>query len=236
MALRLEDHVFRMLENQDALYNLLGEHRWDFDMDAGTIVFSTEAGGGLLGRFFSEPPKVLATCPIQLIGSESEADDTWLWAWANAQSRIPSELTRGVAQIRDEARALGGLELFFDPRPVPRPSPRFGTELAIICTGHLGLFAYYSCPHPGGLLHVAIAEPPAGIEIERSAMQATRIMHIGMSALEFDHRRAIAAYLGEPARADGDALEWHVGGMTLRVEFDDQGRSARMTTSVGETT
>ena len=232
MALQLEDHVFRVLENQDALYNFLGDHRWDFDMEAGTVVFSTEASGGLLGRFFSEPPKVLATCPVQLIGSESERDGTWLWAWANEKSQLPPGLTRGVAQIRDEARREG-LEPFFDPNPIPLPSPRFGTELAIICTGHLGLFTYYACPHSGGVIHLAIVEPPEGIEIERSAMQVTRILHIGMTALEFNHRRAILAYLGEPARSEGDALQWDIGGMPLRVEFDEQGRSARMTTRAG---
>src|SRR5215218_4674315 len=107
MALVLEDHVFRVLENQDALYELLGEHRWDFDMDAGTVVFSRQESGGMLGRLVSRTPNVLATCPVQLIGSESQRDDTWLWAWANAQSEIPPDLTRGVERIRDEARAAG---------------------------------------------------------------------------------------------------------------------------------
>lgn len=232
MALVLEDHVFRVLENQLRLYELLGEHRWDFNMDQGSLVFSTSAPGGVLKRLLAKVPRVLATCPVQLIGSESDADATWLWAWANAQSQIPEHLLRGVEQVRDEARSQNRPE-FVEASPIPLRHPRWGAELAIICTGHLGFFTYYACPYPGGALYAALVEAPEGIAPQRTARQAVQCMAAAISTLTFDHRPAVLAYLGEPAGQEGDTMRWSLGSEPVQISFDDQGRIANMTTRPG---
>jgi hypothetical protein len=227
MALEIEDHVFAVVENQWRLYEYLGEHRWDFNMDEGVLVFSSAESGGLLGRFLGGKPEVRAKCPVQLIGSESKSDGTWLWAWANERSQIPPPLRQGVERVRDDARAENR-PVFVDANPIPLPHPHFGTELAIICTGHLGLFTYYACGHGGGALYVAIAEAPEGARQERTALQAISCMEMGIGALEFNHRRAVLAYLGEPSAQEGDAMEWQVGAERVRVRFDAQDRIAKM--------
>ena len=91
MALRLEDHVFRVLENQFRLYQFLGTHEWSFDMEAGRFTFVN-----------SETKEVLARCPVQILGTESKESNTWLWAWANEASQIPDPLLAGSRMVKSE--------------------------------------------------------------------------------------------------------------------------------------
>jgi hypothetical protein len=54
--------------------------RWDYDIDAGTLVFSDDTG-----------PRVQAA--IQVAGSTSANAGNWLWAWANSQ--CPDAIVQG---------------------------------------------------------------------------------------------------------------------------------------------
>jgi hypothetical protein len=51
----------------DQLWHL-SDADWSVDQDAGEIVFATRNG-------------VVATCPVQIIGTFNTDDATWLWAW-----------------------------------------------------------------------------------------------------------------------------------------------------------
>jgi uncharacterized protein DUF6882 len=46
----------------------LSQADWDIDQDAGTIVFTSPKG-------------MVATCPVQIIGTFNADDNTWLWGW-----------------------------------------------------------------------------------------------------------------------------------------------------------
>jgi hypothetical protein len=48
----------------------LGECDWRVDQDAGTITFI-------------HPNGIVATCPVQIIGTYNIEDGTWLWVWDN---------------------------------------------------------------------------------------------------------------------------------------------------------
>src|SRR4051812_5614895 len=92
MNLRLEDHVFRVVENQARLLDGLAEFDWGLDLDTGLLTFTSTRGGRELARY-----------PVQLIGSSSESSNTWLWAWANVESDLPPALLRGIEGVRAEA-------------------------------------------------------------------------------------------------------------------------------------
>lgn len=63
---------------------------WDIDQDDGYLIFTLPNG-------------LFATCPVQIIGSISEDEGTWLWSWAN--SSINEELTRDARRVRDYGNA-----------------------------------------------------------------------------------------------------------------------------------
>jgi hypothetical protein len=220
MSLRLEDHVFRVLENQAALFEYLGEHSWGFDMDTGQLSFTA-----------AEADEWLASCPVQLVGTESEADGSWLWAWANAQSHIPPSLLRGVEQVRQEGERLGDA-LFSEPKH-SLSHAHFGAELAIRSAGFLGLPTYYACPYEGGVLFTVLEELPEPARKARTSMSAIRAIQAGISALTLNHREAVYAYLGAPAAGGENEAAWRVGDGLLRVTFDGVDRVTGMETAPG---
>lgn len=221
MALDLADHVFHILENQHALFEFLGEHDWGFSMEDGTLSFAAADDG-----------RPIADCPAQVLGSQSDGDGSWLWGWANVQSQIPEVLLRAVQGVREQAEVEGS-ELFLESGPIESDDDMLGPTLAIIAAGAANLYTYYACGYDGGCLFVGLESPPPGLR-EGGGRAARRVVHIlqmGISALEFDHRRAVLAYLGEPGEVRGDRMTWTFGPESLEVTFDEQGRIARMATS-----
>jgi hypothetical protein len=164
---------------------------------------------------------------VQLIGSESRAEKTWLWAWANTESDLPPNLLRGIDRVR-EAAARENLSLFLEPAEIPVPRERFGAELAIICAGAMGAFTYYACGHSGGVLYAAVESPPQGFQPATGAQARQQTIQMGISLLGFDHRAAVVAYLGPPSAEEGDLLTWNMGDEWLRIRFDAEGRIADM--------
>jgi hypothetical protein len=53
----------------DAIFQI-GHAAWSVDQGAGTITFTSPKG-------------IIATAPVQFVGSYNTQDGTWLWAWSN---------------------------------------------------------------------------------------------------------------------------------------------------------
>jgi hypothetical protein len=67
------DAVHELVEKNESLkqrYGLSGHERYDYDVDAGTIIFSDKG-------------TTIVTAEIQIVGTTSEKNGNWLWAWAN---------------------------------------------------------------------------------------------------------------------------------------------------------
>jgi len=69
---------------------------WSVDQDTGEIAFSTPNG-------------VVATCPVQIIGTFDTNDSTWLWAWDHPSVR--ASLRNHAAQVREYGETNGVSEL-----------------------------------------------------------------------------------------------------------------------------
>ena len=67
----------------------IDQARWDVDLDAGTIIFTSPKG-------------LVATAPVQVVGTLNSVDSTWLWAWAN--SSLPEPVTRHAQTVREYGR------------------------------------------------------------------------------------------------------------------------------------
>jgi hypothetical protein len=66
-------------DKQIQLSDLIANRSFQVDLNQGHIEF---CGGDSL------------TIPIQLLGTESDGDSTWLWSWANSASNLPENLVR----------------------------------------------------------------------------------------------------------------------------------------------
>lgn len=216
MALRLEDHVFRVLENQFRLYQFLGTHDWAFDMDDGRLTFTN-----------SETEEVLARCPVQILGTESKTSNTWLWAWANEASQIPDRLLAGVRMVKSEAERAEIVE-YYRPQ-LPIAYDRMCAELSIVSTGHLGLYTYYAAPFDDGAMYCAVERcPEAENTGPRDGLMVNRVIFTAISALDMNHRDAVHAYLGKPVSQEGEDILWDAGNDQVKIRFDDQGRVTKL--------
>jgi Family of unknown function (DUF6882) len=63
----------------------LDQASWDADLDAGTITFTSPRG-------------LVATAPVQVVGTVNSLDSTWLWSWANAS--VPEHVTRHARLVQ----------------------------------------------------------------------------------------------------------------------------------------
>ena len=77
-------HAAASLDKQFAFLDIIGEADWSFDMDDRRLTFGSSHA-----------------FDVQLLGSESEYDQTWLWAWANEESQIPDSLLKSSLALRN---------------------------------------------------------------------------------------------------------------------------------------
>lgn len=122
--------------------------RWDYDLDAGTLVFS-EAGA----------PKVVAE--VQAVGTTSARSKTWLWSWANKS--LTATVTNQMAKVRQF-----GIENAIQQLTEPSlPDDEYlGWGLTAVTAALIGAKGAYRCPsNDGGYLYlvyvdVAVADLP----------------------------------------------------------------------------
>jgi hypothetical protein len=70
--------------SHDGLWQI-GQAAWSVDQDAGTITFTSPKG-------------IIATAPVQFVGSYNTDDCTWLWAWSNPS--LEPNLTEHAGKVR----------------------------------------------------------------------------------------------------------------------------------------
>lgn len=140
---------------QDALATAteeLGDNRWDADLAAGTITFTSNA----------DPSRQLAT-RAHLLATIAPGPRSLLWAWAHPQGDA-----QGVAtQLRAHGLEHGIAELF-DPE-LPFPTGSAGDADWIAAAAHTvggaaveitGRSPYYSAPLDGGTRAVFLLDAP----------------------------------------------------------------------------
>ncbi len=117
-------------------YGITTWPRWDYDLDAGNLVFSD---GGVA--------KVIAS--IQVVGSTSNMSHTWLWAWANES--LPPNVTEQAREVRQFGIAEGLSRL---TEPQLADDEFLGWEMTAIAARIVGAKGAYRCPADNGFMYV----------------------------------------------------------------------------------
>ena len=195
------------MARQLALADLIGERGWSVDLSAGQVTFGDDL------RF-----------PIQLLGTESHAGGTWLWAWANTGSNLPPALLHLVGWLRDYGAQFGIAEFTEPGFPLERAD---GARLALVASGLTGR-PYYRGPYDGGALFFHLEDVP------ESPVAPERVLTVLGQVLQtwpLPHRRVALAFLTQQGwavddRPDGSSAR-HPDGSTIDIAYDDQGRIAQ---------
>jgi len=80
----------------------IGQAAWSVDQDEGTITFTSPTG-------------IIATAPVQIVGSYNTQDGTWLWGWDNPSLEAP--LTEHARKVQSYGKEHG-YEILTTPKLV----------------------------------------------------------------------------------------------------------------------
>jgi hypothetical protein len=209
-------HAIASFAKQMHIAKLVGKLDWGFAMDSGLLSFSGK-------HHFA----------AQVLGTESEGGQTWLWSWANTASAIPPALLKAALKLK-EIGGQRGLVSFAAPE-LPL-SMADGFVYAMIASGIFGQHGYYRGTYDGGGIYLLITDPRFPAMPAQDAPGAVTAITKAIAALAIpDHPRAIAGYfrwLGWPCTASGSRMRAVApDGQDLLVEFDAQERMAGLTTT-----
>jgi hypothetical protein len=204
-------HVITAMARQLALADLIGGRDWRVDIPAGMASFGTDL-----------------SYPIQLLGTESEHDRSWLWAWANTQSNLPAGVLQAAGWLREYGQRSAVAELVEATFSLDRAD---GHQLALLAAGLTGR-CYYRGPYSGGALFFLLEGVPAEVLAPARPERAVTVITQVLQAFPIDHRVAVQSFLqqqGWRVEAAPDAVTGHhPGGSTLRADLDQQGRVTRL--------
>jgi len=110
--------------------------QWHYDLDRGTLSFLQD---GL--------PRVVAS--IQVVGTTSEKEGTWLWSWANES--IPASVTGVIRTVREFGEKEGVSQLTASSSPLEE---HVGWEMTAIAAKVLGAKGGYRCPDEKRFMYV----------------------------------------------------------------------------------
>jgi hypothetical protein len=124
--------LMRLNEACDKAFNISSWPRWDYDLDAGTLIFSQHG-----------VPKVIAS--VVVVGNTSAAAETWLWSWANES--FPENVIHEMRKVKEFGVAENLTELSEASSP---DDEYFGWAMTAIATRILRAKGAYRCPRDEG--------------------------------------------------------------------------------------
>lgn len=161
-------------EKQLVFSELVGDRSWDFNMMQGTLTF---------GEY---------VFPMQILGTYSEKESSWMWAWANKQSGIPENLLQAsdIMQKRGVAHAVEELTT-----ASYKTDENMGHYLAQIAVGVTGASCY--CPVNFKGIQVFVLINSEEVDAGRITDTALVTSHFTktISALDCNHKQALYHYL-----------------------------------------
>lgn len=131
----IEQNAGLSFEKQLIFGEVIGSNAWQFDMARGNITF-----GNL-------------SFPVQVIGSLSFTNYSWMWGWANEQSGIPENLlqhSRDLKRIGDEIKIKELIEGHFSVEK------GFEHKIGMMSCGIFNTKSYYCANYGQGTLVVTI--------------------------------------------------------------------------------
>ena len=213
----LSQHIASSLLKQQALSDFLGDHNWGVDITAGTVDFGA-------GRVY----------PIQIIGTESDINKTWLWGWANDASGIPPQLLTCASTLRKlgEEQQIDVLsQAQFELGEID------GHLLTIVASGVCHADAYYRGPYDGGAVFFLIEQSPLSEQSPASPVTLVNMISSVISQFSVQHRLMVQAFLQQQGyqltESPAEIVAFNSLGYTITVTFDEMNRISNMNTSVG---
>lgn len=204
----LARHVGSAFSRQIALAELLGERSWALDIDAGRVRFGRDLD-----------------FPIQILGTESESDQSWRWAWADEASDLPAELRVTGEKLRSLGmrESIPELSRGWFPRSVAD-----GHSLALLASGlEQNGCCYYRGDTADGALFFLVEKALPTITAPLPQERVLTVIEQLVEQFDLKHRMMLEGFLvdqGFGLRVQDDTLLATRQGSGLTLRFDPMGR------------
>lgn len=207
----LEQNAGLSFEKQLVFQDIIHKNPWDFDMNKGAISFGEKL-----------------TFPIQIIGTLSFENNSWLWGWANDKSNIPLSLLKQSLQIRTLGEKHDTKELI---TPQISTSPHFEHKIGLIASGLFASKAYYCANYGTGTMVVIITgEEIPDIDKNRLEKIPTTFSQL-IGFLDANHKNTLTNYLIDrdfSIHYTENTVQGLRNNHIIAGEFDSSGRLKRL--------
>jgi hypothetical protein len=214
---RLQTAYCPAMIRQKAFGEYLNGRNWNLDLKIGIVKFGDDL-----------------VFPIQLLGSYSELEGTWLWCWDNpGVGGWPQKILEGAQKLRD----LGGI-FNLSCFPLEHIS---GHEIAMVCSELLGQVPYYRGPYANGALFFLVQEIPEDLNVKLSPGGCVNAMMDALgSQFIHDHSQMCRGCL-MAQNFELEEIEEEEGGRVIKgsrdheeimVAFDEEGLLVRAEASL----
>lgn len=159
-------HAVASFDKQIYLRAMLGGRPWSFDARRGILIFED----------IHDQQLELA---VQVLGTESDEDGSWMWAWANTEAGLPQRMLAAASELR----ALGDAQAIPELR---QGEVRFTSELdaariAAVASGVCRAGCSFRAPYPGGAIYMLIKDAKFRRFVTRPLPRITRIFPMFLS-------------------------------------------------------
>lgn len=200
------DYAGLAFDRQCFALDRLGEHDFSWDLDAG---FITLAG---------------ARYRMQALGTTSEADNSWSWAWAPTDQPLPAAVTADSRKVQNFGKSRSVAQLTTPVLPLAGVDPN---ELALVASGLTNAHLYYRIPFEGGALYVLVNDPSFGRSTDSPAQRIPQVFRRLLESVRVAPRRTLISYMRafglevteEPTRVVG-----RLKGEAVAASFDAAGK------------
>jgi hypothetical protein len=225
-------HAAASFDKQIYFDVMLGKLGWGLDLSTGVIAF----------RRPHEEPLQLS---FQVLGTESEDSDTFLWGWANSAQGFSNELLLTSLELKVQGERLGVTEFTTPELPLSRVVN--GARISAVASGLCRAGCYVRAAYPRGALFLLIRDPRFKRPVSQPIQRILRAFPMFLSDNTVaDHRSALLPYLqfyrleitetADRVEARTDKVGRTSAGLipdnTLIAAFDGANRLVRLTSEL----
>ncbi|SNR14834.1 DUF6882 domain-containing protein [Tenacibaculum jejuense] len=193
-------------EKQIIFNEITGDSSWNINLNEGKLYFGE------------------LSFPIQVIGSLSFNDYSWMWGWANAKSGIPENLLVKANELKSFGEKHQ-IEEFIDGHFYVEEG--FEHKMGMIAVGLLNADAYFCANYGQGTMVIAInSETIPKIEFDRLEKIPTTFPQL-IGAIELDHKASFISYMESrklDISAENNTIIASRNGKKIIASFDDLSR------------
>ncbi len=206
----LEQNAGLSYEKQLILADIIGEADWQIDMESGLISFGE------------------LSFPIQIIGSLSFFDNSWMWGWANTQSEIPDNLLQQAKNLKTLGEEKNIKQLKDSCFLVEEG---FEHKVGMIACGIFNSKAYYCANYGEGVLVITIDDEKIPSINKDKFEKIPTVIYTLTANVNLKHKEAVKNYLIDRdflLDIEENKIKASRNKTELIVEFDNLGRLKKL--------